>query len=162
MYHLPSQLVRWCPTALPRPQSPPSGSSHYLCVCICMLYVMVSPGWFSKLMIGALGGRLMYRFSRLLKSLALQLISLPPHPHSKSVKDACKEAVMMLYHWSVKTGALALTMTRLGFSESFISHPLSPIPPNWLCLLSATPHSAVIIGREFWKQASKELRWHLT
>lgn len=44
----------------------------------------------------ALGGRLMpgmYRFSKLLKSLALQLISL--FPHSESVKDECKEAVMM-------------------------------------------------------------------
>lgn len=53
----------------------------------------------------------MDRFGKLLQSLALQLISLPPHP--KSVKDACKEAVMMPYHWSVKTGELALTMTGL-------------------------------------------------
>lgn len=53
----------------------------------------------------------MDRFSKFLKSLALQLISLSPHP--KSVKDVCKEAVMMPYHWSVKTGELTLTMTRL-------------------------------------------------
>lgn len=72
-------------------------------------------------------------------------INLASPPHSKRVKDACKEAVMMPYPWSVKTGKLALTMMRLGFSEGFISRLLSPIPPNWLCRLSATPHSAVII-----------------
>lgn len=106
MYHLPSQLARWCPTALPRPQPPPSGSSHYLCVCICMLSVMVSPGWFSKLMIGALGGRLMYRFSKLLKSLTLQLISLPPPPpFQKSegrVQRGCNDAVSLVgKNWEV-------------------------------------------------------------
>lgn len=129
MHHLPSKLILWCPTALP-PPPPNCSSAHGLCVCICM-YLRDGFAWLIfQVKDRALGGRLMsgvYRFSKWLKSLALQLISLSPF---QNCEGWVKETVMMPISLVCKSRGARADNDREMTQKDLQAIPCSPYHPT--------------------------------
>lgn len=123
---------------VPHPALTAALHTSYVFAFACM-YVMVFAWLIFQVKDRALGGRLMsgvYRFSKLLKSFPLQLISLSLF---QNCEGWVKETIMMPVSLVCKSrGARADSDREMTLPRIYKLSPF-PAPSNWLCLLSPFP-----------------------